>query len=268
MTNGGQNPSLGEAASLYLADLPPGESGVSQQEVYKFIRWLGRERTFPRIAAAEVDNYAEQLSRSDADCVRKLGLIRTFLFYAKKKGWSKNNLAIHLKARKGKSRSTAVSGRSAPEIISLTRQGYAEMEAELTALQDERPKAIAEMRKAAADKDFKENAPLDAAKERRGWIEGRIMDLEAILKTAVVVDGQQGASLRVGIGDNVVLCEVNSVEELCYMLVSPREADAVRGKISSASPMGRALIGKEQGEMVEIEAPVGKLHYQIQRIEH
>ena len=94
------------------------------------------------------------------------------------------------------------------------------------------------------------------------------MDLEAILKTAVVVDGQQGASLRVGIGDNVVLCEVNSVEELCYMLVSPREADAVRGKISSASPMGRALIGKEQGEMVEIEAPVGKLHYQIQRIEH
>jgi transcription elongation factor GreA len=142
------------------------------------------------------------------------------------------------------------------------------MEAELTALQDERPKAIAEMRKAAADKDFKENAPLDAAKERRGWIEGRIMDLEAILKTAVVVDGQQRASLRVGIGDNVVLCEVNSVGELCYMLVSPREADAVRGKISSASPMGRALIGKEQGEMVEIEAPVGKLHYQIQRIEH
>ncbi|MBA7622522.1 Transcription elongation factor GreA [subsurface metagenome] len=264
----GQNPSLGEAASNFLADLPPGESGASQQEVYRFIRWFGRERPFTGLTAAEIDNYAEQLSLSDTDYVRKLELIRTFLVYAKKKGWSKTNLATHLKARKGKTKPTPSSRRGSPEAISLTRQGYAELEAELAALQNERDEAIDEIRRAAADKDFRENAPLEAARERRGRLEGRIVELEGILKVAGVIDEQQETRLRVGIGDSVILCELNSEEELHYTLVSPREVDATRGKISSASPIGQAIIGKEQGEMVEIVAPVGKLRYQIQRIEH
>ncbi|MFC2005039.1 GreA/GreB family elongation factor [Chloroflexota bacterium] len=268
MTSTSKNPSLGEAASHFLADLPPEESGVSQQEVYKFIRWFGRERPFTGLTAAEIGNYAEQVSLSDTDYMRKFELIRTFLVYAKKKGWSKTNLATHLKGRKGKNKPRSSSKKDSPETISLTRQGYAELEAELAALHSERPKTIDEVRKAAADKDFRENAPLEAARERRGQLEGRIIELEGILKASVVIDEQQKTSLRVGIGDSVVLCDLNSDEELRYMLVSPREVDPTRGKISNASPIGQAIIGKEQGEMVEIVAPVGKLRYQIQRIEH
>lgn len=263
-----KNLSLGEAANSYLSGLKPEESGASQQEVYKFVRWFGRDRSFSGLTASEVDNFAENLSRSDTDYLRKLSLIRAFLSYAKKKGWAKTNLAAHLKARKGKTKKIPDGLDIKVEAVSLTQQGYADLEAELTALQEERLQAIDEIRRAAADKDFRENAPLDAARERRGWIEGRINELEAILRTAVVIDEQRKGSLKVAIGDTVVLSELNSKDEIRYTLVSPKEVDVARGKISGASPVGKAVIGKEEGEKVEIIAPVGKIVYRIQRIEH
>jgi len=266
MADASQGLNLGEAASRFLADLPSGESGASQQEIYKFIRWFGRERPFTGLTPAEVDNYAEQLSLSDTDYMRKLELVRAFLVYAKKKGWIKTSLAAHLKARKGKTRLPPLPRRASPEAVSLTQQGYAELEAELAALQSERQKVIDEMRRAAADKDFSENAPLQAARERRGQLEGRIIELEAILKSAVVIDEKPEAILRVGIGDSVILGDLDSGEELHYTLVSPREVDPTKGKISSVSPIGQAVIGKEQGEMVEIAVPAGKLRYQIKQI--
>jgi len=268
MTDIGQNPSLGEAASYFLANLPTRERGASQQEIYKFIRWFGRERPFTGITAAEVDNYAEQLSLSDTDYMRKLELIRAFLVYAKKKGWSKINLATHLKARKGKNRLRPSARQGSRSTISLSREGYAELEAELAVLQNERREAIEEIRSAAADKDFRENAPLEAARERRGQLEGRIIELEETLNSAVIMDEKQEATLKVDIGDSVILCDLESDEEVRYMLVSPREVDPTKGKISNASPIGRAVIGKKQGEMVEIKVPAGNLHYQIKRIEH
>ena len=106
------------------------EESASRQEVNKFVRWFGRERSFSGLTAAEIDNFAEHLSRSDTDYLRKLELVRTFLTYAKKKGWSKINLAAHLKAR-GKTKSATSVRKVAVEAISLTQQGYAELEAEI-----------------------------------------------------------------------------------------------------------------------------------------
>ena len=267
MSGGSQDLSLGEAAGHFLASLPPEEKGASQQEIYKFVRWFGGERPFAGLTAAEVANYAERLSTSDIDYMRKLELIRGFLAYAKKKGWSKTNLAIHLKARKGKTRLRPSSRQSSLETVSLTQQGYAELEAELAALQSKRPQAIEEIRRAAADKDFRENVPLQAAREQRGQLEGRIMELEETLKSAVVIDEKQKGTFTIGIGDSVILRDLDSGEELHYTLVSPSEVDPTRGKISGVSPIGKAIMGKGQGEMVEITAPAGKLHYQIKQIE-
>jgi transcription elongation factor GreA len=268
MTSIDRSPDLGVAASRFLAELPPEEAGVSRQEVYKFIRWFGRERPLSGLTAAEIDNYAEQLSLSDTDYIRKLELIKAFLVYAKKKGWSKTNLATHLKARKGKSKSSPSVRKGLRKTVSLTREGYAGLEVELATLKGQRQEVIEEIRKAAADKDFRENAPLQAARERRGQIEGQIIELEETLKSAVIIDEKHENSLRVDIGNSIVLCDLDSGEELHYMLVSPREVDPTKGKISNASPIGKAVIGKEQGETVEIEAPAGKLRYQIKRIEN
>ena len=267
MNSGSQSPSLGEAASRFLANLPPEERGMSQQEIHKFVRWYGGERPFAGLTAPEVANYAEQLSLSDTDYIRKLELIRAFLVYAKKEGWSKGNLATHLKAKRGKTTFRSSSRHGLPQTISLTQQGYAELEAELAALKGKRPQAIDEMRRAAADKDFRENAPLEAAREQRGYLEGRIRELEEALKSAVVIDGKQKAALKVNIGDSVILRDLASGEELRYTLVSPREVDPTKGKISVASPIGKAIIGHGQGEVIEVTVPAGKLHYEITQIE-
>ncbi len=267
MSSISQNLSLDEAASHFLADLPPEGRGSSQQEIHKFVRWFGRERPLAGLAAAEVANYAERLSTSDTDYVRKLELVRAFLVYAKKGGWSKVNLAVQLKTRKEKVRLRSSPRRGSPEPVLLTRQGYAELEAELGALQGKRSESIEEIRIAAADKDFRENVPLAAAREQRGLLEGRINELEETLKAAVVIDEKQKTTLTVGIGDSVILCDLDSGEELRYTLVSPREADPASGKISHVSPIGRAVIDRGQGEIVEVAAPVGKLRYQIKQVE-
>ncbi len=268
MSSGSQNPSLSEAATRFLTSLPPGEEGMSRQEVYRFVRWYGWERALAELTAPEVASYAERLSLSDTDYIKKLELIHAFLVHAKKEGWSKSNLATHLKAKKGKARLQSSFKRGSPETISLTQQGYAALEAELAILKSKRSEAIDEVRRAAADKDFRENAPLDAAREQRGHLEGRIKELEETLKLAVVFDKKRKDTLKVSVGDSIILRDLASGEELHYIMVNSREVDPARGKISSVSPIGKAIIGRGQGEVVEVIAPVGKLRYQIEQIGH
>ena len=264
--NEGQNLSLSGAAGLFLAGLSAGEKEASQQEVYKFVRWYGWDRPFTGLTAPEIANYAEQLSLSDTDYARKLDLLRDFLVHAKKQGWSKSSLSTHLKAKKGKPRLKASTRQSQTETITLTQQGYAELEAELAALKSKSMEVTEEMRRAAADKDFRENAPLHAARERKGHIEGRIMELEQTFKFAVIVGGKKEANLKAIIGDSVVLSDMASGGEIHYTIVHPTEVDPTKGKISSASPIGKAIVGHCQGEVVEVVVPAGKLRYQINQI--
>jgi transcription elongation factor GreA len=258
---------LEEAAGRFLAGLAARESEASQPEVHKFVRWFGRERALVNISAREVANYAERLSLSDTDYGRKLDQLRAFLTHVKKAGWSKVNLAVHLKAKKVKTNSSTVT-RGLPEVVELTRQGYDEMKNELEALKEKRPELIEQIRRAAADKDFKENAPLAAAREQRGHLEGRIQELEATLKAARVIEERPKEGLRISIGDRLILQDLASGEELNCQLVSPREVNPAQGKISSASPLGNALVGRGEGETVEVAVPAGRLRYQVKRIEH
>ena len=262
-----ENLSLGEAASQFLAKLSSQERAASQPEVYKFARWYGWERPFSGLAAPEVASYAEQVSLSDIDYARKFGLIRAFLAYAKKEGWSRTNLATHLKSKKTKAGPRVTSRRTLPEAANLTRQRYDELEVELAGLKNRNRELIEEIRRAAADKDFRENAPLHAAREERGHVAGRIKDLEGTLKVATIIDEKREPAFKSGVGDSIVLNDLASGKELRYMIVDPREVDPSRGKISVASPLGKALIGRSGGEVVEITAPAGKLRYQIKRVE-
>lgn len=260
-------PSLGEAAALYLAKLSGKDRDASQPEVYKFARWYGWESSFSKLAAPAVASYAEQLSTSDTDYARKLVLVRAFLTYAKKTGWSQTNLATHMKTRKAKAGSQVAASRGLRESASLSRQRYDELAAELDNLKKRSRELIDEIQRAAADKDFRENAPLDAAREERGHVEGRIKELEEALKAATIIDDKKEPALKSGVGDSIVLSDLASGEELRYMIVDPREVDPLKGKISIASPLGKALIGRKDGDVVEINAPAGKLRYQIKHIE-
>ncbi len=261
-----QSLNLGEAAGRFLASLSSEERNKRQQEIYRFVRWYGWERAFTGLTAPEVANYAERLSLSDADYAKKLELVRTFLTYARKQGWTGSNLGAHLKTRKGQARPRLQVRHGSPEAISLSQERYTELEAELVALKDKRTQVIVEIRMAAADKDFRENAPLEAARQQRGQLEGRIKELEATLQSATIIGAKQEAVFKVDIGDSVVLRDLVSEEDLCCRIVSPKEVDPTKGKISSESPLGKAAIGRQQGDVVEVETPVGKLRYQIEQI--
>ncbi len=261
------NITLEEAASQFLSRLTSEERGDSQPEIYRFIRWFGRERVLDNLNGREVAGYAGRLSPSDTGYGRKLDQLRAFLTHAKKAGWSRANLAVHLKEKKVKDGSSLATRQGLPEVIELTRQGYAELENELDVLKSKRPELIEQIRRAAADKDFRENAPLAAARERRGHLEGRIRELEETLKAARIIGEQAKPGLKIGIGDRLVLQDLASGEELRYQIVNPREVAPAQGKISSVSPLGKALIGQGEGGKVEVTMPAGKLRYQVKRIE-
>ncbi|HEX79077.1 MAG TPA: transcription elongation factor GreA [Dehalococcoidia bacterium] len=257
---------LGEAASRFLAGLPPEEVRLGQQVLHQFVRWFGRERCLDDIKPTEIAKYSDSIPTTDADNTKKLNIIRDFLALARKKGWTKSNLTVHLKARKGKPKPVAGIRHIPLENISLTRQGCDEIKQELIELKKKRPGIVEDIQRAAADKDFRENAPLDAAREQLGHIEGRIRELEEILKRASVIDGRAEKAPRVDAGDYVVLVGVDTNEEASYTIVNPREVDPARGRISSSSPLGKAIIGRSCGEVIEITVPAGTLRYRIEKI--
>jgi transcription elongation factor GreA len=266
MTNTDHIPSLGEAATLYLGKISTKDRDASQPEVYRFARWYGWESSFATLAGPAVANYAEQLNVSDLDYEKKLTILRAFFAYAKKAGWSATNLSTHLKAKKGKAAVVAGGGR-AQEAVTLTQQRYDELKAELEKLKKRSRELVGEMQRAAADKDFRENAPLQYAREERGHIEGRIKELEQTLKSANIIGEKKEPARKSYIGDTIIVCDLTTGEECRYMIVDPREVNAAKGKISHISPLGKALLGRSDGETVEINVPAGKLRYQVKHIE-
>lgn len=267
MTDSNRELNLNEASSRFLGSLPSEKVTTSQQAIYQFVRWFGRERLMGRITPDEVAKYAKKIPPSGAEYRKKLELAKAFLSYARKKGWIEKNLAVHIKIKKGKTWQKENSGRKAAATISLTRAGYDSMEKELSELKSQKPSVIEEIRRAAEDKDFRENAPLHAAKERLGHLEGKIIELQETLKIATVIGEKTGVAHKVCTGDMVVLVDMSSGEELEYTIVGPREANAVKGKISNASPIGRAVVGRGIGDVIKIEAPAGRLSYQVKKVE-
>jgi transcription elongation factor GreA len=264
-------PCLGEAAVQYLAKLSSKEKDSNQPEIYQFARWCGWDKSFKALAGPAVENYAEHLSVSDTDYTRKLALVRAFLAYAKKAGWSQINLGIHLKTKKNKNspivKAPPRKVNNGPEPITLTQGKYDELTKELEILKGKSQKLMHDIQTAAADKDFRENAPLHAAREERGHVEGRIKELKQTLNAATIIDENKALGVRSVVGDSIVICDPASGEECRYTIVDPREVNPSKGKISIASPIGKALHGKQAGQEVEITAPAGKLRYRIVRIE-
>jgi transcription elongation factor GreA len=147
----------------------------------------------------------------------------------------------------------------------MTKQGALRLREELDHLKSvKRPQVIADIAEARAHGDLKENAEYHAAREQQGFIEGRINQLEAELSTAEIIDvGALNAGSRVVFGATVVLADVDTDEEKKYQIVGDLEADIKQSLIAISSPIARALIGKNEGDSVTIQAPAGEREYEI-----
>ncbi len=150
------------------------------------------------------------------------------------------------------------------EKIPLTKVGFIALEAELKNLKAvERPNIIAAISEARAQGDLSENAEYSAAKEKQSFIEGRIQDLEAVLSRAQVIDVPTIKSDVIRFGATVIVADEDTDEEKTYQIVGDYEADIEKNKISLSSPLARALIGKEVGDVAEFRAPSGNKSFDI-----
>ena len=149
--------------------------------------------------------------------------------------------------------------------VPMTIEGAQRLKAELQRLKTvERPAVILAIAEARSHGDISENADYDAAKERQGFIEGRIGDVESKLANAQVIDPATiDADGRVVFGATVELEDGDSEERVVYQIVGDDEADIKHGKISVSSPIARALIGKSEGDVADVQAPAGVRSYEV-----
>lgn len=253
-----------EAALLFVAGLTDGEKIASQAEVERFARWCGADRSFGQLQGQEVANYAETLTGGMIGASERADAVRKFLAFANKAGYSSTNLGTHLRVRKPSVKKAKPGSRTEVEVTAVEKETMSE---ELASLKKQRPEIVEDIRRAMSDKDFRENAPLDAARDRKSFVEGRIRTLEATLDNAVLIDGTAAqAGDEVDVGSTVVLHNLKSGAEVTYTLVRPSEVNPAQGRISFESPVGRALISHRAGEEVEVATPSGAHRFRIERV--
>ncbi len=260
-------PSLSEALTKFMTAKKNGKGAVlDHSEVGRFVAWCGRERNVLEVTPAQVAEYAQHIGLGGVESVSRLTPVKSFLGYWKDEGWIQNGLAAHLRLPRGRRAAGGGKRVEATASTQLSQEGYDRLVSQVEGLKGERVSVVADIKLAMEDKDFRENAPLDAAKERQGIIESRIRELEASLSNAEILGKGKKISKRTAVGTKVTLKDAESGKKLVYLLVDVREADATLNKISTTSPVGQALLNHVVGDKVTINVPKGTLRYSIEKV--
>lgn len=256
--------SLGEAASRYVAGLSPAKAEDAQRAVTRFVQWFGPEKRLSSLSTIEVERFVEESAGRGGSQGRNIEAVRPFLAHLKKTGLTEANLSTAIKVRRNEGESSSL---HAPDAIQMTRTGHEALKLELETLIDKRPEIAEALRLAMADKDFRENAPLDAARDQQAHVEAQIRRIEQLLKKAVVVDSSQGTAGLARVGSLVNVVNLDNKQEFRYQLVSPNEVNPREGKISVASPVGKALLERTKGEEVSVAVPSGTIRLKVVAVE-
>ncbi|HEY6102515.1 MAG TPA: transcription elongation factor GreA [bacterium] len=149
----------------------------------------------------------------------------------------------------------------------LTPEGLRKLEEELELLKTVKRKEIAERIRASKEfGDISENAEYEDAKNEQAFVEGRILQLDAMLRTAKVIDNHSAPADQITVGSTVRVKDLSSGDQTAYTIVGSLEADPDQDRISNESPVGRALLGRRVGETVEVVVPAGKIRYSVMKI--
>jgi len=259
--------SLYEAYTLYVNNAKGTHEASGFQDVNRFVQWFGKSSTLSQLNPQTVASYAEWISARAGDASKPLEPVKSFLTFLKRKEYIDVGLSSHIRIPKGKSKTHGSNGNHSPERAELSAQGYQDLVTRLESLKQERVKVTQDIGRAMADKDFRENSPLHAAKERQGMVESEIRDLEATLSIAFVAGSSSKENVRVSLGKKVVLKDNTSGRQVSYTVVHPREANPTTGKLSSESPVGKAIMNRRQGDKVEITTPRGGICYIIEKVQ-
>jgi transcription elongation factor GreA len=258
--------SAGEALAHFLNSLEPEKARDERPEVDRFVEWFGAATAIAELRATDVAAYAErEREQQGHDDLSHLEPLRAFLAYCSRLAFTDENLvpALHLPAGAG---GGARGGAAVEELggraYFITIEGLAALERELEELKARRPEIAEELRAAMADKDFRENAPLDAARDSQAHLEARIRAIEDQLRHAVIIDPDVKHG-RANVGSTVRVLNLKVNREQTFHLVSANEVDPANGKISVESPVGQAVINRGAGDEVTVRAPAGELQLRV-----
>lgn len=261
---------LERAVSAYFEVTAAKLKQAERVAVTRFVSWYGPTRHLAEITAHEMTLFQEAVGENAADLAERLMPVKAFFAHAKKRSWTATNLGVHLRVKKSAMRKEEAvrEDASGEDAVEMTPEGLQTAQRELDRLKAERPRVQEDLATAMADKDFRENAPLDAARDQQAMLEARIRDLEHQIGHAVVV--QPHDAERAGVihlGSAVQLHNLESDQPVEYTLVSQNEVDAAAGRISVASPVGQALVGRAVGDEVQVTAPSGTIRFRVESIE-
>lgn len=269
-----KGPTLAEAVHSFTAALKPQDQSASHRELNRFLRWFEAQKPGERVwvsdlKIADVTAYADSATNVAGGMAERLQPVKAFLAYAHKQGWTETSLAPHIRIRKTPTLKKQQAEVQPRVVVQLTESGHRALVSELEELRSRVPGLTEEIHKAAADKDFRENAPLQAAREEHAKLVSRIQELEGVLRSVEIIDehAAERRDGRVTLGSTIVVHDLSHDEEVRYTLVAGHEVDIRSGKLSVDSPIGRALLDKGEGDEVEVQAPLGEIRLRVQRIE-
>lgn len=151
--------------------------------------------------------------------------------------------------------------------VKLTEDGLKQLEEELEYLKTKKRKEASEKIKVALGfGDLSENSEYDEAKNEQAQVEARIVSVENMLKNAIVIDESERDTSKVELGATVTIHDIEFDEDITYKIVGSTEADPDEGRLSDESPLGKSLMGKAEGEMIDVDAPAGVIQYKILKI--
>ena len=261
-----QSLTLIEALSHYVGSLRAKASQTeAQRHLVRFVQWIGPDKLLKDIQPSEIGEFGDHVLSTGVQSTTRIQSVRKFLNYLQKKDLVEQNLSQHIRVR-SKKKSIKDGTRLLGEVVEITQQGHKDLVRELAKNKAERLPISEEIRRAAADKDVRENAPLEAAREQLGHIESRIRQLEDTLKVAKVVDGRKTRSKMATLGSTVVIKDIDTGKQSEHMIVGAMEAAPLDNKISDVSPVGKAVLNHSAGQEVRVDTPRGPVDYKIIKV--
>jgi transcription elongation factor GreA len=258
---------LGDAFNEYVKSLKPDLRQSHFSYVSRFIDFAGHETLTAAITGARVESFAESnIKASDPSAADRVAALKNWFQYLKKRNYTTANYGINVRLRRSTgSRPTSANAVRINEVpIEMTAEGIETLKKDLDELTAIVPQLVTEISKAREDKDFRENSPLEAAREALAYNESQRRQLEATLKRAVVVNRKLDDNCAVG--SMVTVTRLDDGRQFVYRLVGAREANAREMKISVESPVGRQLLGRRAGDQVSVEAPSGTIGFRVDEV--
>jgi transcription elongation factor GreA len=262
--------SLEAVTSQFVQNLTKPDTSV-QQEVMGLLRWFGRDAQLGGITPRDIEDYCGIVSNSGEDAApRRIKLLKHFFSFADEQAQLNPPLAPHVKLRRTSRSATNGFKRhgAVKQKVQLTPEEHQRLAERKAAIEEEMVRVSHDIQRAAADKDVRENAPLEAARQHQGMLMAQLREVQDRLDNAEIVTAlSKVAEARVRHGSQVTLREVATGREVAYQIVAPSEVNPLGGRISSSSPVGRALVDRAVGDDVPVSSPRGTLIYRIVTIE-